>query len=392
MNSKRHTQVIVNLGLLMVLSAMGSVAAELIFEENFDGQPDWTSGLPENDRGGLKVSSGTVDITQRSETHTIPVGWDVVRQAPKWAPSTGHPDRHEVIEILESNSHKARGGQGKSFVSWRDSNISDGANYWNSDGVLARKIPPTDELYVEFWITFSNEMIATYYSPEYKDDSTGSGKFFRVYHDDPTTGEFHFFGGNNNPHFVWGHSGRPAANNGYGFRNNLSFLTRRANLSEGYFLRNGTPTTSEPSSYRTDTLESFGGSALIDRKNGGYISKTGVVDIDQVFGDEQHWTKIGFYLKMNSAPGVFDGIFIQWVDDTKVIEINTMNWVESARDMVQWNTVALGGNDWFNKYPDEQRVEEWYAIDDFKVFSKIPEELVGHKPMPPANFTIDSLD
>ena len=354
-------------------------AGGVIFSDNFDAQPDWTSGLPENDTGAYQLSpGGTVDIVQRAETHTLPTGWDFVRQAKLWAPSTGFPDMHEVIEITDAtiaeNPNRARGGTGKSFVSWRDSSDYFGDSYFNSDGILLKKLDtPLDQVYVEFWVNFSDEMIATYYGAETNEQSTGIGKLFRIYHDDPSTGETQFFGGNNNPHFVWGFSGRPAVSGGYGFRNHLSFLTRRDGDSEGRYLdSSGQVTTDEPSSYISDIEVP---NTVPNIRDGGLID-SGVADIDKVFGDETHWTKMAFFIKMNSAPGVFDGVFKQWIDDYRIQNISTMNWVESDRDMVKWTSVAIGGNDWFNKYPDSMRIEEWYAIDDFVIRDSIPQELL----------------
>src|SRR5690554_2715197 len=106
--------------------------AEVIFEENFDDQPDWHSGLPENNTGAFPVNGAGPDRIQRARTHTIPVGWDSVYQDPRWSPSMGHPDRHETIEILSNNFDKARGGIGKSFVQRRDSS-PEPAHAWNSD-------------------------------------------------------------------------------------------------------------------------------------------------------------------------------------------------------------------------------------------------------------------
>src|SRR5690554_4718063 len=105
--------------ILVGAMAAAPVGAEVIFEENFDDQPDWHSAMHSSDG------------TQRATTHIIPEGWYSIRQDPTWAPSERHPDRHESIEILESNSDKARGGKGKSMVSWRDSH-DPGWNRWNS--------------------------------------------------------------------------------------------------------------------------------------------------------------------------------------------------------------------------------------------------------------------
>lgn len=361
--------------------------SNILFQENFDAQEDWHSSLPQNARGGLNV--GGADIVQLATTHELPLGWDIVRQVPAWAPSRGHPDRHEVIEILAENSNKAMGGQGKSFVTWRDSDDTKGSRYWNSDGVLGKFFEDgLDEVYVEFWITMSNEMIGTYYNKDYKNESTGSGKFFRIYHWNPdVNGPFEFYGGNSNPHMIWGISGRPSSNNGYGLRNNLSFLTRRDGSSEGKYIdADMEVAVSEPSSYRTDIEKP---NSIPDLRDGGLID-SGAVDIDQVFGDESNWVKLAFYVKMNSEPGIYDGVFKQWINDHRIQNISSMNWVESERNMVKWNVIALGGNDWFNKYPSESRIEEWYAIDDVLIASTIPDYLINYddRPGAPSNVTV----
>uniref|UniRef100_UPI001A95204C hypothetical protein n=1 Tax=Marinobacter caseinilyticus TaxID=2692195 RepID=UPI001A95204C len=128
----------------IVLASTGS-QAEVLFQDNFDNQPDWTP-----------VLNGSSDGTQRAATHDIPDGWYSIRHDPTWAPSTGHPDRHETIEILGSNADKARGGKGKSMVSYRDSH-DPGWKRWNSESMMLKYLPQGyDQLYVEFWIRFDN--------------------------------------------------------------------------------------------------------------------------------------------------------------------------------------------------------------------------------------------
>ncbi len=43
--------------------------------------------------------------------------------------------------------------------------------------------------------------------------------------------------------------------------------------------------------------------------------------------------------------------------------------------MVDWNVVAIGGNDFFQQYPNSDLREEWYAIDDVVIATEIPSEL-----------------
>ncbi|RBW49722.1 hypothetical protein [Marinobacter sp. F3R11] len=384
---------ILNKGLLIAVVLLGTpiTNAEVIFSESFDDQPDWNSGLPENDRGTFSMSGSSkggwdVDVVQTAGVHTIPIDWDFVRQTPSYAPSLGDADRHETLEVSSvstaENPNRARGQTGKSLVSWRDSDMSKGENSFQSDGILLKYYPEGfDQLYIEFWVNFSDTTVATYYNPDYKTATTGLSKLFRVYHWDGTGLTFDYYS-NKNPNFLWGFEGRPASQSGYGFRNLLSALTRRTDSndpSQSKFLDyKGNPSNDLPSSYHPSTLATYNGSALIDKRDGGMMAiDNGPIDIDQVFGDETKWTKMAFFVKMNSAPGAYDGTLIQWVDDTKVIEINTMQWVAATRDMVKWNAFGFGGNDNFNKYPDELRHEEWYAIDDIVVATEVPEYLTG---------------
>lgn len=386
-----------------VLAVAPMTYAEVIFSDSFDRQPDWTSGLPENDRGGLplpKTGRGgwNVDIEMDAKTHKLPTSWDFVRQTPAFAPSRGDADRHETIEIsaesTAENANRAKGGTGKSFVKWRDSTTKS----WDSDGMLVKYFPEGySQMYVEFWINFSNELIATYYGST----TQNMAKLFRIYHWDGLDATFDYFSPDQTKHptFLWQYEGRSQANKGYGFRNLLTPIALRVDRygkipSESLFLdSNRNPTNSIPTSFNASTLAQFGGSALADKRDGGLVSSS-IVDIDQVFGDETKWTKIAFFVKMNSAPGVYDGQLIQWIDDRKAIDIKTMQWIAKGFEMVKWNVVALGGNDFFNESSESQRREEWFAIDDIRVLTEIPANLMGDSedtspPNPPLTLTID---
>ena len=389
---------------VLIFGLVTSTHAEVIFSESFDDQPDWNSGLPNqsistNNTGGSNSGGWDVDIAQFADTHTIPVNWSFVRQTPKYAPSRGDADRQEVIEInaasTAENSNRTRSGTGKSFVTWRSSSSSQ----FSSDGLLMKHYPEGfDQLYVEFWINYSNETVATYYNPDYSNQTTGLSKLFRIYHWDGTGDAFDYYTNNINPNMIWGFEGRPSVLGGYGFRNTLSFLTRRdRSLPEDdqrYINHYGNFATKPDTSYNPGSRAPYGGVAFEDKKNGGLIDQGDAVNIDQVFGDETVWTKVAFFVKMNSAPGVHDGAFIQWIDGRKSIEINTMAWIAASKDMVKWTTFGLGGNDNFIKYPNELLHTEWYAIDDIKVSTNIPNALLSDSnkttpPNPPLNFSVE---
>ena len=342
--------------------------AEILFEEDFDDQPDWHSAMHSTDRA------------QYQDTHTIPEGWYAVRQDPTWAPSTGHPDKHEAIEILERNSDKARSGT-RSYVSWRDY-YDAGWNRWNSDSILAKYFPEgMDELYVEFYIQFQ---------PGWT--SEGGSKLFRV---TSWSGEPDFFGygggRENGPVFFLYYNVTSGIRNALGFRGgphgesygmvdeNIDDIPRQL-VGSGDYPGNWTSNT-VGSTYEDDP-------EIPDRLNGGFIPKDSgyFPSHEQIYGSPGVWTKYGFYLKMNSSPGVKDGIFKQWFNDQLVLETNKIAWVRNSESgkMVRWNVVAFGGNDfWRGSYNNEDRREEWYSIDDVLIATEPPEYLTGNATAPP---------
>jgi len=373
--------------ILIGVMAAAPVGAEVIFEEDFDDQPDWHSGLMENSTGA--GPEALPDRTQFSNKHRIPDGWYAVRQDPTWAPSVGHPDRHEAIEILESNADKARSGK-MSFVSWRDS-FNPGWNRWNSESILMKFFPEGyDQIYVSFYIKFS---------PEWTPD--GASKIFRVYSWSGESNPFQFFGdGEGGPLFDWKYSYTD-----YGVRNALTF--RGGPHGENYSFSSsdieGAPRSLSGAgdlnlNYTGDTagMALDGGYPKIrDLVNGGYISDNlgQTVEHEQVFGDGSAWTKMAFFVKMNSAVGVADGEVKQWINDELVFRNDRVRWVSDNSDnkMVKWNAVAIGGNDFFRSYPNSARHEEWYAIDDIVIATEIPQGLMTGfpAPNPPTEIRVD---
>ena len=344
----------------------------VIFSENFDNQPDFTSAMH------------STDIEQRErEGYTVPTGWDSIRQVPVWAPSTGHPDRHEAIEILASNSDKARGGTGKSFVSWRDSRSFENNNYWNSESIMFKYFPQGySQLYVEFWIRFD---------PNWTRVDAGNGtdisKLFRISSWRGDGSEFQAFnGGDLGPIALWDYSV-----NSYGVRNTISF--RGGPHGDNYNFSNGDILGLPRSLINTGDLnmnfsldtrgQGIDGAdpQIPDRVNGGLIDLDSAdpVTHNQIFGPGDAWTKIGIFVKMNSAPGVTDGIFRQWLNDEQILNAVQIPWIrqsDTEDESAKWNLVSLGGNDFFQSYPNEDRREEWYSIDDLVVRDSIPEGLL----------------
>ena len=368
------------------VGALGTAEPTLIFSEDFDSQADWTSGLAENDKGGYPDGAGP-DREQFATTHNIPTGWYGVRQDPAWAPSRGHPTKHEAIEILSANSDKARGGTGKSYVSYRDA--VEQTVSWTSDSILTQYFPSGyDELYVEFYIRFDDNWTRTTVSGK----PAALSKLFRI-SSWSGEGEIYGFGGGreNGPIFFWDHlidsydlrssiamrAGPHGDNYGFTAADNIDtpvpfVLGGSGDLSMGY---TGNHNGAEP-----NALTNGNSATLTDKVNGGYLDNDRYTyeTHDQVFGATSAWTKIAFYVKMNSAVDVGDGELRQWIDDTPVLDIRDIPWMKASATedtTAKWNTVSIGGNDYFKQYLDSEQREEWYSIDDIVMRSGVPAEL-----------------
>lgn len=349
--------------------------ADVIFEDDFDGQPDFTSTMYSKEKSQHAVDR---DI--------LPVGWDSMYQGTRWSPETGYPANHSSLEILSSNPDKARGGVGKSIVNWRES-YDAGWNNWASDSQLQKRFKQEyDEIYIEFWISFSANWAARVF------ENGGISKFARIGHYDGVGDPFNGAAGSLGPVFFWDYvQSKYGQRNAQAFRGGPPGYNYNMNTSEAGIVNQ--------SNYSNDTLSmAVGGKnpQIIDQVNGGYLSDIGRYDFifhEQLWGPAGHWTKVAFYVKMNSAPGVADGVLMQWINNQRVKFEDNVPWVgkNPKNKMVGWNFISVGGNDFFRPYPNEDRFEDWYAIDDVVVRTSIPKDLLSDMPSipnPPADIGI----
>jgi len=340
----------------------GSVG--VIFSENFNDQPDWTS------------TSESLDNTQLATTHSIPDGWYGIYQTTQWSPETGHSEKHASMEILASNTDKTRSGSGKSAVFWRESYSFGDGYHWASDAQFVKVLENDhQEIYVEFYVRFSDEWY------QRGKDFTAEGweawqsKIFRVGYWDRDGSIWNSFGdgdgGSVNPRMFWGYKV-----DSYGTRNTISAFQ-------------GPPTGSSKSvtdlggslNFIADTDgQEVGGTnpQLPDLVNGGLLRDSPtLISHEQVYGSTEVWTKIAFRVKMNSAPGVKDGVLSQWMNGHRILHNEAVDWINTDNDkpVTGWNFIAIGGNDFFRPYPDANKFEDWWALDDLVVRDSLPEEL-----------------
>ncbi len=361
---------------MLVIPCLAS--AEVIFEENFNDQADFTSTM-----------HATVASQKVSEGRVLPEGWDALYQGTQWSPETGYPNNHASLEILESNSDKAIGGSGKSAVNWRES-YSRGWNNWASDSQLIKLLGREySEIYVEFWVSFSEN----WYGRDH--ESSFTSKIFRV---GSWSGDGDIFNGALDaigPVFFWDYK-----RDKYGMINIQAF--RGGPWGENYMMDTNAAGLTTVSNYGSSTIGMSSGGEnpkVLDQINGGYLADIDRYDFithDQLFGPAGHWTKVAFYVKLNSAPGVADGVMMQWINDQRIKVEDAVPWIGTNIDnkVVGWNYIAIGGNDYFQPYPNDKRFEDWYAIDDVVIRNDIPSHLKetassSEAPNPPLSLTVE---
>ncbi|MCL1476074.1 MAG: hypothetical protein MH219_00080 [Marinobacter sp.] len=366
-----HDRKLALLSTIILTFFLSSIAyAEVIFLENFDEQPDWTSTM---------FSTGKMQ--KRSAGAVLPDGWDLIYQDTTWSPETGYNDSHASLEILKKNRDKARGGEGKSAVMWRES-YSMGWQNWASDSQLWKYLEGGHkELYVEFYIRFSSN----WWQRELNNTGNWTSKIFRVGSWDGVGDEVNGAAGSLGPIAFWDYK-----KDEYGLRNVLAF--RGGPWGENYRF-NGQYSDGVSLNYTSNTREQEEGGLNPEHKN--VLTGTPLVNAptarhEDIFGPSEHWTKMAFYVKMNSAPGINDGVFRQWINDERIVNRDNIPWVgeNSGNKMVEWNYFAIGGNDYFQPYSNDQRFEDWYAIDDLVVRSSTPLRGQSVAPNPPLNIRI----
>lgn len=329
--------------------------AKILFTDHFDDQPDWTSTM-----------HSTSSSQKASEGDILPNNWFELYQGTKWSPETGFQDNHASLEILAKNNDKAKGGVGKSAVMWRESFSLSWRN-WASDSQLVKYLGEQyNEMYIEFYIRFGPE----FYGRNNKGPWTS--KIFRVGSYRGTGNIVSGFQGDIGPIAFYDYK-----RDNYGIRNVNAF--RGGPHGENYMF-NGEYKGGSRNYVEHTSGHGFNGEdpKIPDLINGGYlIDAKDIVTHEQVYGPHQTWTKLGFYVKMNSSPGAKDGIYRQYINDEQMVNREDIPWIQENTEnkMVGWNYFAIGGNDYFQAFPNEDRFEDWYAIDDVLVLDGLPDTL-----------------
>jgi len=333
-------------------------SGDWLFEDTFDAQADWVAPEPS-------------DSTLFSwDGDSLPTGWDALYNSGD--SYSANPNLEIAPSILN--------GSGKALRVWREWHPT---NTFGSNANIGKLFSVgSDEMYVEFEIAFMDGWTSG-------DGATAASKVFRIFSSTGETSNFWqaFSGGEQGPLFLWDW----AVSGNYGLRNGIFF--RGGPHGDNYSMSNSDigdvgrdisqGSLGDISMNWTNDMQgnlAAGGSPQIpDKLNGGFLPTEGVVTHEQVFGPAGTFTKIAFYVKMNSAPNASDGIFRQYLDDQLIVDSETVRWVKTTSDpMPKWNAFALGGNDsWTGgQWTDQDAREEYYEIRRVAVLNGLPEGLV----------------
>lgn len=313
-------------GLLQVLVGLifalfsGNVSAQVIFEDNFDGQADWNAS---NQYEGAECSPGYCSAT------TYPSGWNFYRSVP------GSTGMSPVVSIrrLPGNLPDHSSGSGKAIVIYNES-VS-GVN-WPGDGIIGKYLGAAanyKELYIRFWIRTQSA---------WQSMNSAQSKILRVSNWRATDNIFQWANENTPIYFWdWGTTSTGSAAFLPAYRCDALPYNTSTGRSADYYCD------LQANSYqKNDILYTWGTAAAVSK-----------------FADTS-WHRYDFYIKMNDI-GAANGVLQWWYDGVQVESRTNVIWKEpTASAATGWNTFALGGNSnntWTTKG------EQWYAIDDVVV-------------------------
>jgi len=338
----------------------GPSSGAVIFEDNFDAHTDWQP-RPAGITNDASPSGGVAacDFPDASCSVAAPTGWDYYRVTGLW----WGPTYNDTLRIT---NQEGRGGSGKSFIVYNESNLGASGDGWGADGILAKLLSQDQpELYVRYylrtqtaWTWEMNQRIGI--------------KMFRSAHFDRAGSMWSAFsGGTRAPIMVADlmNSAGPTEQL-YGVEQSASF--RCDPQATDYLCPNSPAGQGLPAGTKYYKTNYPGGTVYPnsdDPHTAGLWADT-------------NWHKFEFHVKMNTyaGGGVWnsDGVYEGWYDGVLQFTRSDIKWINSGTDSsIGWNTIEIGGNA-YNTYSDpSNKAEQWYAIDDVVVSTTtIPSDYV----------------
>lgn len=319
--------------------------AGVLMSTTFDEEPDWNPG----------ISGSTSNSHWRHRGHALPLGAIAASSYNTHPPSTGGK---WAIELSEGGSRSAGG---KTLKLRRYSK----SGSYSGDGQLVFDFPEGhSELFVKMAFRFQGGW-----------SDGGKSKMLRIECKTLALDDSPAMFGTPICGLLWGYD-----RTSFGVRNNLTFAPRPFNdpapISIPAQLSNGSVSlnfTTHPHDLNGDGTPD-NDPQIPDLVNGGTLPDDSgfIAGHDNVYGEE--WHEVAFYVAMNSAAGVPDGVMRQWLDGALLVDTNVA-WAQSGGSTAnRFNAVAIGGNDQWSDFPDEQQVvQEWFC-DELLISTGLPQE------------------
>ncbi len=297
----------------LVFVFTSSAQAMVVFEDNFDGDPDWHQATKRDSCDNPGCSD------------QAPGEWDYYNNDEKWNPAEGYPSHHYTSNI---NSINHRGISGKAFTEYNESHNGNSGDGWGADGILAKDLNNDyDEIYVQMYIKYQPGF-------QWRVDPGSALKQVYFSHWDRTGSVFRFFSDGNNGPIIQYYPGR---NQYHDIKQ--QYNTRCKPQNTNYYCKDGS------------------GYAF----NGPFIGDPDFID----FIGDGNWHKYDWHIKVNSTPGSEDGIIEFWIDDVLEYSKYDIQFADASTvGSYGWNIVAIGGNSNNTFAPESELKEQWYSIDD----------------------------
>jgi len=280
-------------------------SAGIIFQENFNTQPDWNAN---NQFSGVECSVGSCAAS------SYPVNWNFYRSV---AGHYGNPHPIAQIHSLPDSLPDHSGSAGKAFIVY---NVNTSGGVFPGDGIIGKYFGASanhKNLYIQFWFRTQEG---------FRMEPATMMKVFRLGH--------------------W----RAGANI-------FQWVAESGPMHYFDFVRVNTPYGGQlgyTSNYRCAPSYYCEGQSI---PNDNGVMK-GLGGSDWRDGD---WHKVEIHVKMNTF-GAADGVFEWSYDGTRVSSYSNIAWNKSD-PALGWNFVALGGNS-NNQFTSTTGADQWYAIDD----------------------------
>ena len=351
-------------------SRPGDVTSDgsLIFDADFANQPDWAPeyGSQSYRFVGDTYTDGSANSNYPSlnadASQNLPGKFDFFYTGERWHPNgdrnanyAPEPTKQPVGFI--GNIHgNLTDPNGKSFVVTDESYGNPGQ--WGSDAQLTKDLGAEySELWFEVWVRFQPGF---QWQALIERDTQSTMKLLRCRrHSGITTNNRYSFFGED------AYSGYPVMIQDlkvWPVYTDENWM-RSVGFLRGY---------SHPDTYGTSDAYSTMGDYDENPEEGIYQGGSTALSWEQTFGDGE-WHKINVYLKMDSSPGAGDGIYEFWLDDIMEYEITDIPWRQVGDpDPMGWNECSIGGNMHNIWAAETEKAEQWYQVDEFKVYNGKP--------------------